>query len=536
MALYNEVRPQVFSDVKGQEKIIPILQKDLQKGDIKNAYLFSGVRGTGKTTVARIMAKAMNCEHPLEDGSPCGCCESCKSIQAQTSVDVFELDAASNNSVEDVRSILEKVQYRALGKKKVFILDECHMLSTAASNALLKALEEPPEDVVFILCTTERHKVLPTIISRASCFNFQKIEFQTIVDHLKEVCERKSLHYEETALALIAKAANGGMRDALSILDKFIALEDISADTVTDILGLAPDEVVITLLRAIGERNSGLAIDCCRKVSSSGENLSFFIESIFAVLLDLVEFQGSGDPDSIIGATDYRNSIVDLSYTFSAERAIRFMNELRPVYQLKSSEAEYPLISSCIALIHEEVSMELYVEEIRQLKERVKKLEERVCNGEFSTQEQVAGNANSENSTLTAADSIGETVTSEDASLQDVYISEAECVGPVVFEEDVPDFVNSGQPSSESPVSSPEISQESQDAPITFEEDVPDFADSERNPFDSTSEAQKGTSLSFDELSEAVDNGDLPPEASGKEDENISSFPNLADDFARLFE
>ena len=222
-ALYRKFRPAEFGDVKGQDHIITTLQNQIKANRIGHAYLFCGTRGTGKTTVAKIFAKAVNCEHPV-DGSPCGECEMCKSIAAGTSMNVIEIDAASNNGVDNIREIREEVTYRPTeGKYKVYIIDEVHMLSIGAFNALLKTLEEPPEYVIFILATTEVHKIPITILSRCQHYDFKRISIETITERMQELMDTEHVEAEDKALRYIAKAADGSMRDALSLLDQCIA-------------------------------------------------------------------------------------------------------------------------------------------------------------------------------------------------------------------------------------------------------------------------------------------------------------------------
>ncbi len=222
-ALYRKWRPQVFADVKGQDHIVKTLQNQIGSGRIGHAYLFCGTRGTGKTTVAKILARAVNCEHPV-DGSPCGECPSCRQIAAGTSLNVVEIDAASNNGVENIREIREQVQYPPTeGKYRVYIIDEVHMLSTGAFNALLKTLEEPPSYVIFILATTEVHKIPITVLSRCQRYDFRRITLDTITARLKELTEAENMPVEDRALRYVAKAGDGSMRDALSLLDQCAA-------------------------------------------------------------------------------------------------------------------------------------------------------------------------------------------------------------------------------------------------------------------------------------------------------------------------
>ena len=217
----RKYRPITFDTVVGQAALTTTLKNAVKSGKLAHAYLFCGPRGVGKTTCARIFAKAINCQNPTPDGEACNECESCQSFNEQRSLNIFELDAASNNSVEHIKTLMEQTRIPPqLGKYKVFIIDEVHMLSTAAFNAFLKTLEEPPAHVIFILATTEKHKILPTILSRCQIYDFERMTVRNTVDHLKHVAEKEGITYEEEALAVIAEKADGGMRDALSIFDQ----------------------------------------------------------------------------------------------------------------------------------------------------------------------------------------------------------------------------------------------------------------------------------------------------------------------------
>ena len=217
----RKYRPLSFDTVVGQAALTTTLKNAVKSGKLAHAYLFCGPRGVGKTTCARIFAKAINCQHPTAEGEACNECESCQSFNEQRSLNIFELDAASNNSVEHIKTLMEQTRIPPqLGKYKVFIIDEVHMLSTAAFNAFLKTLEEPPAHVIFILATTEKHKILPTILSRCQIYDFERMTIRNTIDHLKHVAQQEGISYEEQALAVIAEKADGGMRDALSIFDQ----------------------------------------------------------------------------------------------------------------------------------------------------------------------------------------------------------------------------------------------------------------------------------------------------------------------------
>ncbi|MBQ3600088.1 MAG: DNA polymerase III subunit gamma/tau [Lachnospiraceae bacterium] len=253
-ALYRKFRPSEFEDVKGQEHIVKTLRNQISAGRIGHAYLFCGTRGTGKTTIAKILAKAVNCEHPIK-GSPCNACSVCQSINNHTSMNVIEIDAASNNGVDNIREIVEEVQYSPTeGKYKVYIIDEVHMLSTGAFNALLKTLEEPPGYVIFILATTEAHKIPITILSRCQRYDFRRITIDVIADRLQELLEKEEIEAEDRAVRYVAKAGDGSMRDALSLLDRCIAFylgEKLTYDKVLEVLGAVDVEIFSELFRAI---------------------------------------------------------------------------------------------------------------------------------------------------------------------------------------------------------------------------------------------------------------------------------------------
>ena len=276
-ALYRKFRPTEFADVKGQEHIITTLQNQIKANRIGHAYLFCGTRGTGKTTVAKIFAKAVNCEHPV-DGSPCGECEMCRSIAAGISMNVIEIDAASNNGVDNIREIREEVAYRPTeGRYKVYIIDEVHMLSIGAFNALLKTLEEPPEYVIFILATTEVHKIPITILSRCQHYDFRRISIETITDRMRELMETEQVDVEEKALRYIAKAADGSMRDALSLLDQCIAFylgQKLTYDHVLEVLGAVDTDVFSRLLRMVIGRDVGGVLDVVDELVMQGRELT----------------------------------------------------------------------------------------------------------------------------------------------------------------------------------------------------------------------------------------------------------------------
>lgn len=306
-ALYRKWRPQTFADVKGQDHIVTTLQNQILSQRIGHAYLFCGTRGTGKTSVAKIFARAVNCEHPV-DGSPCGECPSCKQIAAGTSLNVVEIDAASNNGVENIREIREQVQYPPTeGAYRVYIIDEVHMLSTGAFNALLKTLEEPPSYVIFILATTEVHKIPITVLSRCQRYDFRRITVDTIADRLKELTDAEGMPVEEKALRYVAKAGDGSMRDALSLLDQCAAFhfgETLTYEHVLDVLGAVDNSVFRELFRAVlGNRTK----DCIMKLEEmviQGRELSQFVVDFIWFLRNLLLLKTADEAEDLLDMSE----------------------------------------------------------------------------------------------------------------------------------------------------------------------------------------------------------------------------------------
>lgn len=297
-ALYRKFRPQEFQDVKGQDHIVTTLKNQIEADRIGHAYLFCGTRGTGKTTIAKIFAKAVNCEHPV-DGSPCGECASCKAVADGTSMNVIEIDAASNNGVESIREIREEVTYRPTeGKYKVYIIDEVHMLSIGAFNALLKTLEEPPSYVIFILATTEVHKIPVTILSRCQRYDFKRISVDTIYERLEELLEKEQITAEEKAIRYIAKAADGAMRDALSLLDQCIAFylgQTLTYDKVLEVLGAVDTEVFSSLLDKVLRQDVSGAMASVEELIADGRELGQFVIDFTWYLRNLLLLKSSDE-------------------------------------------------------------------------------------------------------------------------------------------------------------------------------------------------------------------------------------------------
>lgn len=301
-ALYRKWRPSEFEDVKGQEHIVTTLQNQIKADRIGHAYLFCGTRGTGKTTVAKIFAKAVNCENPI-NGSPCGTCESCRAIASGASMNVIEIDAASNNGVDNIREIRSDVQYSPTqGRYKVYIIDEVHMLSIGAFNALLKTLEEPPSYVIFILATTEAHKIPVTILSRCQRYDFRRITIDTIAARLSELMAAENVTVEDRAIKYIAKAADGSMRDALSLLDQCIAFylgKELTYDNVLEVLGAVDTEIFGKFLRLILNNDSTGCIRLLDEIIMQGRELTQFVADFTWYLRNLLLIR-TGDNAEIV--------------------------------------------------------------------------------------------------------------------------------------------------------------------------------------------------------------------------------------------
>ena len=297
-ALYRKYRSQTFGQLVGQEVIATTLRQAVEQGKISHAYLFSGPRGTGKTSVAKIFAKAMNCPNQ-KGGEPCNECYICEAITNGSLEDVIEIDAASNNGVDEIRDIRDKSTYApSLAPHKVYIIDEVHMLSTGAFNALLKTLEEPTENVVFILATTELHKIPATILSRVQRFEFKSIKTPAIQDHLKAVLDKEGIVYEEEAVAIIARRAEGGMRDALSILDQALSLTagaQLTTATAEEITGSISQEALDLYVAALAAQDATAALDQLNLIFDNGKNMARFVTDLLQYLRDLLIVQTGGE-------------------------------------------------------------------------------------------------------------------------------------------------------------------------------------------------------------------------------------------------
>lgn len=332
MALYRKWRPNDFDEVQGQDAIVQTLRNEIIYDRIGHAYLFCGTRGTGKTSIAKLFAKAVNCQHPV-DGNPCNQCPSCQAINNQSSLDVLEIDAASNNGVDHIREIREQVQYSPVeGKYKVYIIDEVHMLSSGAFNALLKTLEEPPSYVIFILATTEKHKIPVTILSRCQKYDFKRISIDTITNHLVHLMENEGIPAEEKALRYIARAADGSMRDALSLLDQCIAFylnQTLTYDNVLEVLGTVDTAVFSQLLRNILAQDTIAVLHTVDQMITEGRELSQFLADFLWYLRNLLIIKDqNGMEDTLDLSTESIAALQEEASLIETSTLLRFIRVL----------------------------------------------------------------------------------------------------------------------------------------------------------------------------------------------------------------
>lgn len=378
-ALYRKFRPQEFDDVKGQEHIVTTLRNQIRADRIGHAYLFCGTRGTGKTTVAKIFAKAVNCENPV-DGSPCGECPSCRAIADGSSMNVIEIDAASNNGVDNIRQIREEVTYRPTeGRFKVYIIDEVHMLSIGAFNALLKTLEEPPSYVIFILATTEANKIPITILSRCQRYDFHRISIDTIAERLSELMEEEQIEVEEKAIRYVAKAGDGSMRDALSLLDQCIAFylgKKLTYDNVLNVLGAVDTEVFSRLLRSIVEKDVVGAIALLEELVVEGRELGQLVTDFTWYLRNLLLLKSSDGMEDVLDiSSDNLEALKEESGMISTEALLRYIrifselgNQIRYAIQ-KRILIEIAIIKLCKPQM--EVTYDSVIERLEELEYKV---------------------------------------------------------------------------------------------------------------------------------------------------------------------
>ncbi|MDO5154370.1 MAG: DNA polymerase III subunit gamma/tau [Eubacteriales bacterium] len=417
MALYRKWRPDEFDEVKGQEHVVTTLKNQITHDRVGHAYLFCGTRGTGKTTVAKLFAKAVNCEYPLEDGSPCNECPTCKAISAGTSLNVIEIDAASNNGVDNIREIRNEVQYSPTeGKRKVYIIDEVHMLSIGAFNALLKTLEEPPSYVIFILATTEAHKIPITILSRCQRYDFRRISLETIYERLADLLKREGIEAEEKAIRYVAKAADGSMRDALSLLDQCIAFylgQTLTYENVLEVLGAVDVEVFNTFMTHIAKSDTMGALKVVDEIIWQGRELSQFVADFTWYMRNLLLLKTSDDvTDQLDLSAENLASMKEVAAQVQSEQLMRYIR----VFSEMSNQIRYAT--------QKRVTLELAVMKLTtpqmetnmdSLLDRIRVLEDKMEQGAFSmSQEQMA-------SLLASAGTVGEgNVSGETQAVPDI--------------------------------------------------------------------------------------------------------------------
>ena len=333
IALYRKFRPDSFEEVKGQDHIVTTLRNQVMHDRVGHAYLFCGTRGTGKTTMAKLLAKTVNCENPTENG-PCGVCESCRSIADGTSLNVIEIDAASNNGVDNIRQINEAVQYSpAQGKYLVYIIDEAHMLSKGATNAMLKTLEEPPEYVIFILATTDDQSLPITIKSRCQRYDFHRISLETITDRLEEIVNREGAKATRDALRFIARTADGSMRDALSILDECMSAcvgNELDRESVLKTIGAVSVDIFISLLKAVSEDKPDEVLDIVSDTVWAGKDLVKFVDDFTWFLRNVLFLKISPKiADELDMTEETITQLIELGNQFSVETLTRYLNILQ---------------------------------------------------------------------------------------------------------------------------------------------------------------------------------------------------------------
>ncbi len=378
-ALYRKHRPDSFDGIVGQDMVIRTLKNQIKNGQIAHAYLFCGPRGTGKTSTAKVFSKAINCENIKEDG-PCGVCDVCESMASGSNMDIIEIDAASNNSVDDVRDLREKVKFPPTkGSYKVYIIDEVHMLSQGAFNALLKTLEEPPKHVVFILATTEPHKLPATILSRCQRFDFKRIGQGTIVEWIRSIAQKEGLDIEESALYSIARQAEGGARDALSLLDQSMGLygKKISNEGILSILGTASQDFLFTTVDdLIAGRVQGL-LEAINKLVDNGKDLSVFVKDLNGHLRDMLVAKLCDKPSDLIDRESSElDRLINQAQGASETRLVRAVEILSELlaYIKKSSQPRILLELALIKICRpsQEDSYDALIDRIELLEKQVK--------------------------------------------------------------------------------------------------------------------------------------------------------------------
>ncbi|NLJ83715.1 MAG: DNA polymerase III subunit gamma/tau, partial [Halanaerobiaceae bacterium] len=378
LSLYRKYRPRTFEDLVGQQHVVQTLKNALNQNRIGHAYLFAGPRGTGKTSTAKIFAQALNCvEGPTVD--PCGVCDSCSSIISGQSVDVIEIDAASNRGIDEIRDLREKVKFLpTVGKYKVYIIDEVHMLTKGAFNALLKTLEEPPSNVVFILATTEAHKVLDTILSRCQRFDFTLLSSADIVSRLEYICQQEKVNYDREALNLITGASMGGLRDAISLLDQAISYTDgnLTREAIQEMLGKVDLSFLRSFVEGVLARDTAAILKMTGEIIDSGKSISVFVEDLINFLHQAMLLKECGRDTSIFNLTEEMYSQLEgVARGVDTARLIRFLDILTEV-ERQLPFADQPRIILELGLI--KMTAGTGDNQLADLENRLRELEEKV--------------------------------------------------------------------------------------------------------------------------------------------------------------
>ena len=382
-ALYRKYRPQTFDDVSGQMAITQTLKTQLQTGRMSHAYLFTGSRGTGKTTCAKILAKAVNCLNP-DNGNPCNCCEACRSIDDGSCMDVLEIDAASNNGVDNVRMLRDDAVYTpSQVKMRVYIIDEVHMLSISAFNALLKIIEEPPEHLLFILATTELHKVPATILSRCQRFSFRRISQEDIAARLQYVAYQENIDLDDGAARVLARLADGGMRDGLSLLDQCASATagELSAERVYSCLGIAGEQKCGELMGYIAQHNSAKALELFNRLYTDGKDLTAMLDELACLSRDLLVMKTAGNAGiTMLSGVASDQEVLELTKALSSSELVRIMNLLQSCMQSFTRSASRRMDAELCIL--EMCQPELNLD-AKALNARLTRLEEQIKSGAF---------------------------------------------------------------------------------------------------------------------------------------------------------
>ena len=389
-ALYRKYRPQTFDDVVGQSAVTTTLKTQLQSGRLSHAYLFTGSRGTGKTSSAKILAKAVNCESPI-DGNPCNCCKACRTIDSGACMDVLEIDAASNNGVDNVRDLRDDAIYTpSQVKKRVYIIDEVHMLSISAFNALLKIIEEPPEHLLFILATTELHKVPATILSRCQRFAFRRISQEDIAARLQFVAYQENIELDESAARILARLADGGMRDGLSLLDQCAsaATGSLTAEQVYKSLGIAGIQECGDMMTAIADHDAKTALMHLDRAYAEGKDMSAMLDELACLTRDLMVLKTAPrEGIALLSGVASDQQAADLSQRFSAAELVNMLGHLQATLVGFTRSASRRLDAElCILnLCHPELKLDA-----ESLNARLGRVEQMLKNGHFTVSKQAA--------------------------------------------------------------------------------------------------------------------------------------------------